>query len=234
MIPACSKKASQEASSISSCSQQVVDRPVVEAQLRPVLLDEGAVGGRAVVLDRDDAGAEAWSSRQVAVCTAFQSETAWRTLLARTTRTKVRSGKTVGEQLGQRHVAVGGDVADEADEVAEVAPHQLRAEDAVRGRPRLEDPFEVAVVGGAAPERRARRLLGADPALAEVVADRLVLDAEEVFLRAARPAGVAERLEVLLGAAGDAGFAERVADQGASRFGAWRRRCRSGLGVIAE
>ncbi len=37
-------------------AQQVVDRPVVEAQLRPVLLDEGAVGRRAVVLDRDRAG----------------------------------------------------------------------------------------------------------------------------------------------------------------------------------
>ncbi|HET9593004.1 MAG TPA: hypothetical protein VFP17_08825 [Solirubrobacterales bacterium] len=40
--------------------------------------------------------APALSSRQVAVCTAFHSETAWRTLLARTMRTKVRSGKTVG------------------------------------------------------------------------------------------------------------------------------------------
>ena len=48
---------------------------------------------------------------------------------------------------------------------------------------------------------------------AKVVADRLILDAEEVFLWAARPAGVAERLEVLLGATGDARFAERVADE---------------------
>src|SRR6202012_5651544 len=100
-----------------------------------------------------------------------------------------------------------------------VAPHQLRPEDPVRGRPRLEHPFEVAVVGGAAPERRARRLLGADPAPAAGVADRLVLDAEEVFLGAARPARVAERLEVLLRAAGDAGFAERVADEGGAATG---------------
>ena len=107
----------------------------------------------------------------------------------------------------------------EADELAEVAPHQLCAEDPVRRRPGLEGPLEVAVVGGAAPERRARRRLGADRALAEVVADRLVLDPEEVLLRAARAAGVAERLEVLLGAAGDAGFGQRVADQGAAAAG---------------
>jgi hypothetical protein len=49
-----------------------------------------------------------------------------------------------------------------------------------------------------------------------VVADRLVLDAEEVFLRPARPAAVSQRLEVLLGPAGDAGFLEGVTDEGAA------------------
>jgi hypothetical protein len=52
-----------------------------------------------------------------------------------------------------------------------------------------------------------------------VVADRLVLDAEEVFLRSARSAAVAQCLEVLLGTAGDARFLERVADEGAAAAG---------------
>ena len=131
----------------------------------------------------------------------------------------MRSGKTVGQQLGQRDVAVGGDVAQEADEVPEVAPHQLGAEDAVGGGAGLEGPLQVAVVGGAAPQRRARLRLAADGALAEVVADRRVFDADEVLLGAARAAAVAQRLEVLLGAPGDAGFLERVADQGAAASG---------------
>jgi hypothetical protein len=36
-------------------------------------------------------------------------------------------------------------------------------------------------------------------ALTEVVEDRLVIDADEVLLRAARTAGLPQRLEVLLG-----------------------------------
>ena len=204
--------------------EQVADRPVVEAQLRPVLLDEAACRAASRPPRARPPWRLAWSSRQVAVCTAFHSETAWRTLLARTTRTKVRSGKTVGQQLGQRHVAVGGDVAQQADEVAEVAPHQLRAEDAVGGGAGLEGPLEVAVVGGAAPQRRARRRLAAERALAEVVADRLVLDAEEVLLRPPRPAAVAERLEVLLRAARRRRFPRARGRPACCRFGAWRRR----------
>jgi hypothetical protein len=52
-----------------------------------------------------------------------------------------------------------------------------------------------------------------------VVADRLILDAEEVFLRPARATAVSQRLEVLLGPAGDAGFLQRVADEGAAAAG---------------
>ena len=50
-------------------------------------------------------------------------------------------GEDRGQQLGQRHVAVLGDVADEADELAEVAPHQLGAEDAVRRSSRPRSPI---------------------------------------------------------------------------------------------
>ena len=49
-----------------------------------------------------------------------------------------------------------------------------------------------------------------------MVANRRVLDAEEVFLRATRPTAVAKRLEVLLGTTGDPGFAHGVADEGAA------------------
>jgi hypothetical protein len=73
-------------------------------------------------------------------------------------------GEDGGEELGERQVAVDQDVAEEADEVAKVAPHQLGPEDPVVGRARGEGPLEVAVVGRAAPERRAlRRLVADDP-----------------------------------------------------------------------
>ena len=145
----------------------------------------------------------AWSSRQVAVCTAFHSETAWRSLFARTTRTKVSVREDGRQELGQGQVPVGRDVAQEADEVTEVAPHQLGAKDAVAGGAGLEGPLQVAVVGGATPERGARRRLGTDGALTQMVEDRLVVDSDEVFLGPARPAAVTQRLEVLLWPAGD-------------------------------
>ena len=52
-----------------------------------------------------------------------------------------------------------------------------------------------------------------------MVADRLVLDAEEVLLGPPWPAAVAEGLEVLLGPSGDPGFLERMADEGAAALG---------------
>jgi hypothetical protein len=101
-------------------------------------------------------------------------------------------------------------------EVPEIAPHQLRPEYPVGRGARLEGPFQVAVVGGAAPERGPWRLLAADGALAEVVTDRGVFDADEVLLGPARATAVAQRLEVLLGATGNAGFLEPVADERAA------------------
>ena len=115
-------------------------------------------------------------------------------------------GEHTGKQVGERQVAIAGHVAKQADEVAEVAPHQLRPEDAVGRRARLHRPLEIAVVRGPAPERRARRGSLADATLAEVVEDRLVVvDAHEVLLRAPRPAALAQRLEVLLRSPGDPG-----------------------------
>ena len=46
----------------------------------------------------------------------------------------------LGQQLGERQVAVAGDVAQQADEVAEVAPHQLGREHPVRRRARSPSP----------------------------------------------------------------------------------------------
>ena len=79
--------------------EQMGDRAVVEAQLRPVLLEEALVGRRVGPSTAARGVARPRSSRQVAVWTAFQSETAWRTLFARTTRTNVRSGKDGRQQL---------------------------------------------------------------------------------------------------------------------------------------
>ena len=55
-------------------------------------------------------------------------------------------GEDGGQQLGHGHVPVDLDLAQVADEVVQVAPHDLGGEDAVGGRPLLEHLVEIARV----------------------------------------------------------------------------------------
>ena len=62
-------------------------------------------------------------------------------------------GERAGEQLRHGPPGVALDAAQQRGEVAEVAPHQLRAEDAVLRRALLERPLEVALVAIGLPQR---------------------------------------------------------------------------------
>jgi hypothetical protein len=136
--------------------------------------------------------------------------------LARTTRTYVRSPKTAGSSSASGEVPIAGNVSEQADEVAEVAPHELRREHAVRRRAGLDRPLDVAVICGPAPERRPGSWLVGNAALAQLIENRVVLEAQEVFLRRPWTAAVAKRLEVLLGSPCDAGLLECLADERAA------------------
>ena len=126
-----------------------------------------------------------------------------------------------GEQVGDRQPRQPVDPAQQRGEVAEVAPHQLGAEDAVGGGALVEGPRQVAAVGLRLPQlARLRRALG-HLAEGEPLHDVGVPARVEVLVRSARQARVQERLEVLLRMTRDAGLVEQVAQQ---RAAAARRR----------
>jgi hypothetical protein len=143
------------------------------------------------------------SSRHDWVCIARHSETAWRTTSCRRIQTKAGVAEEL-ERISRAPV-----------QPADVVPHQLGAEHAVRGRPPLADARHVLGVAADALERGIRRRLGrGGPADQR---ERLrVVKAFEVGLGAGRPTGRHYGLEVLLGTPGDAGGLERLAEQGAA------------------
>src|SRR4051812_45741326 len=101
-------------------------------------------------------------------------------------------------------------------EVVEVTPHQLGAEDAVRGGAELEGALDVLRVVVDAVELR---VVGRGAELlrvAEDVADVGGVGVTEVAGGRAGPAGAHARLEELLGAAGHARALERLAQEGAA------------------
>jgi hypothetical protein len=128
----------------------------------------------------------------------------------------VKGRERAGEELRHRQPRHAVDAAQQRGEVAEVAPHELRAEDAVRRRPLLEGPGEVAVVALGLPQLvRSRRPVG-HLAEGQPLDDVGVPAGIEVLVRAPRQPGVEQRLEVLLRMPGETGLVEQVAQEGAA------------------
>ena len=96
--------------------------------------------------------------------------------------------------------------------------------------PCLQRPLQVAVVSGAAPQRRARLRIAADGSLAEVVADRGVVRRRRNIPRAV----AAGRYGAVPRSTPRAGlplrFPRARGKPACCRSGAWRRRCKSGRG----
>ena len=90
--------------------EQVVDRLVVEAELGAVLLDEGAVGRGAVGLDRAGAGAGLVLAPGRGLHRLPERDRLAH-LVGADDADEGELGEDGREELGQRHVAVGGDVA---------------------------------------------------------------------------------------------------------------------------
>ena len=112
------------------------------------------------------------------------------------------------------------DSAEQVRKVAQVTPHELRAEDAVRGRSLLERPVEVAAIVAGVPEgvRGPHDPVG-HLAEGEALDDVRMTLAIEVLVRPPRHAGMAQRFEILLGMASDAGLIEELAQQRAPAAG---------------
>jgi hypothetical protein len=123
-----------------------------------------------------------------------------------------QAGKGAREQVGQGAPGVALDAAQQLGEVAEVAPHDLRAEHAVGRRALAQRPREVLVIDVRAPQRVGLgRVLG-HLAKGQALDDVGVAVGVEVLVRAARRARAAQRLEVLLRAPCQARPIELVAE----------------------
>ena len=196
--PQCSKKASQDASSWRMLVEQMGDGPVWNRSCGRWSWMKLLYGGARSSSRPTEALWIASCSRQVAVCTAFHRDTAWRILLAHHPDER-HLWKDGWHQVLKRHVPVTRDVSQEAHEVLEVAPHELRAEHSVVGGAGLHRPVQITVVGRPTPERRPRLRVIADGSLAEVIENGLDRPYRRSTPRGVAAATVAQGLEVLLG-----------------------------------
>src|SRR5271166_2539969 len=120
-------------------------------------------------------------------------------------------GEDGGQQLGHGHVPVGLDLAQVADEVVQVAPHDLGGEDAVGGRPHLEHLVEIARV--LLTVRKSPRQSVQRGVVAQQIEDLCIVQAGEVLPGSPGEPAVPQRLEVLPGMTSKPSTDQRLAEQ---------------------